>query len=232
MSQQINLFNPIFLKTRKVFSAVSLMQTFGLVFLGALLVAVYAIVQSSGLKKNADIVTAQLRTAEAQVARLRAQASVSGADKMLEDSLAKLEADIQNRQKIATVLQKSDFGNTQGYSAYLVAFARQIPTGLWLTGFTISGGGNEIGLQGRTLQAELVPIYVSQLKREPAMQGKSFAALQMQLPQMSNSANAANAAIQGKPDAAKRTGSASYIEFDLRSSGVPEKNSPTGVKGQ
>ncbi|MDO8178154.1 MAG: PilN domain-containing protein [Undibacterium sp.] len=226
MSQQINLFNPIFLKTQKVFSAISLLQTFGLVLLGAICMVMYVIYQSAGLMRSADIVTAQLRNAEAQIAKLRAQAVVPVANKALEASLAKLEADIQNRQKISAVLQKSDFGNTQGYSAYLVAFARQIPTGLWLTGFTISGGGNEISLQGRTLKPELVPAYVSQLKREPAMQGKSFAALQMQLPEMTG------ASVQGKSDVAKQFDTAPYIEFNLRSSDLPEKNSSTGVKGQ
>lgn len=226
MSQQINLFNPIFLKTKKVFSAISLLQTFGLVSLGAICMLMYVIYQSAGLMRSADIVTAQLRNAEAQIAKLRAQAVVPVANKALEASLAKLEADIQNRQKITAVLQKNDFGNTQGYSAYLVAFARQIPTGLWLTGFTIRGGGNEISLQGRTLKPELVPTYVSQLKREPAMQGKSFSALQMQLPEMKGTS------VQGKSDVAKQPDSAPYIEFNLRSSDVPEKNSPTGVKGQ
>ncbi len=226
MSQQINLFNPIFLKTKKVFSAISLLQTFGLVLLGAICMVMYVIYQSTGLMRSADIVTAQLRNAEAQIAKLRAQAVVPVANKALAASLTKLEADIQNRQKITAVLQKNDFGNTQGYSAYLVAFARQIPTGLWLTGFTISGGGNEISLQGRTLKPELVPTYVSQLKREPAMQGKSFSALQMQLPEMKGTS------VQGKSDVTKQPDSAPYIEFNLLSSDVPEKNSPKGVRGQ
>lgn len=223
MSQQINLFNPIFLKTKKVLSAIALFQTFGLVFLGSVLLLAFAIEQSTGLAKHAEMVTAQLRTAETQVAKLRAQAVLPGNNKALEASLAKLEADIKNRQKIATVLQKNNFGNTQGYSAYFVAFARQIPSGLWLTGFTINGGGNEIGLQGRTLKPELVPTYVSQLKRELIMQGKSFSALQMQLPQ------AANANTQTKIDAIKSSQNPLYIEFDLHSSDTPETNSATGV---
>jgi Tfp pilus assembly protein PilN len=224
MSQQINLFNPIFLKTKKVFSAVALFQTFGLVLLGAILVMAYAIYQSIDLKKSAAIVSAQLRTVETQVAKLRAQVTTPGANKALEESLAKLEADIKNRQKIAVILQKSDFGNTQGYSAYLAAFARQIPNGLWLTGFDISGGGNEVGLQGRTLKPELVPTYISQLKREPIMQGKSFAALQMQLPPL------ANITSPTKSETAKQSERAAYIEFDLHSTDTTEKNSSTGVK--
>lgn len=226
MSGQINLFNPIFLKTKKVFSAVALFQAFVLVLSGAILMLGYAGYQSRELNKNAEIVTAQLRVAEAQVAKLRAMAAPPGANLALENSLATLEADIKNRQKIATILQKSDFGNTKGYSAYMVAFARQIPNGLWLTGFNITGGGSEVALQGRSLKPELVPAYVSQLKLETIMQGKSFSALQMQLPQI------VSAAVAGKVEINKPVEYAAYVEFDLRSSDSVEKNSPSGVKGK
>jgi Tfp pilus assembly protein PilN len=226
MSGQINLFNPIFLKTKKVFSAVALIQAFGLVLLGAILMVFYVGYQSKELIKNADIVTVQLRTAEAQVAKIRAMAAPPGVNVALENSLTKLEADIKNRQKIATILQKSDFGNTKGYSAYMVAFARQIPTGLWLTGFNITGGGNEVALQGRSLKPELVPTYVSQLKLEAIMQGKSFSVLQMQQPQLNN------ATIPGKTENGTQVDYARYIEFDLRSSDAVEKNSSSGVTGK
>ncbi len=226
MSGQINLFNPIFLKTKKVFSAAALFQAFGLVLLGAILMVAYAGYQSKELNKNADIVTAQLRVAETQVAKLRAMATPPGVNVVLENSLAKLDADIKNRQKIATILQKSDFGNTKGYSAYMVAFARQIPAGLWLTGFNITGGGSEVALQGRSLKPELVPAYVSQLKLETVMQGKSFSALQMQLPQI------INPPVAGKVEVSKPVEYAAYIEFDLHSSDSVEKNSPSGVKGK
>lgn len=226
MSGQINLFNPIFLKTKKVFSAIALLQAFGLILVGVIMMVMYAAYQSKELNKSADVVTAQLRGAEAQVAKLRAMAAPPGANVALENALAKLEADIKNRQKIATILQKSDFGNTKGFSAYMVAFARQIPNGVWLTGFDITGGGNEVALQGRSLKPELVPAYVSQLKLETIMQGKSFSALQMQLPQI------VSVAVAGKVDTSKPVEYAAYVEFDLHSSDSAEKNSPSGVKGK
>ena len=226
MSGQINLFNPIFLKTKKIFSAVAIVQAVGLVLLGAILVLMYAQYQSKELNKNAETMSVQLRITEAQVAKLRAMAAPMGTNVALENSLAKLDADIKSRQKIATILQKSDFGNTKGYSAYMVAFARQIPNGLWLTSFNITGGGNDIAMQGRSLKPELVPVYVSQLKREDIMQGKSFSALQMQLPQI------ASVPVSGKVETSKPVEYAAYVEFDLRSSDSTEKNSQPGVNGK
>ena len=241
MSQQINLFNPIFLKQKKIFSAITLLQMSGLVLLGAVLVAIYTTFQSAELNRNAGIVAAQLRTAQAQVARLRADASAPAKSKALEDALVKVEAEIKSRQQISSILQKNDFGNTTGFSAYLVAFARQIPNGLWLTGFNISRAGNEIGLQGRTLKPELLPLYVTQLKRETVMQGKSFAELQMQIPRAASAAVASNvghlndiigAATQGKSEAGKQLDAVPYIEFNLRSSITAEKANMTGVTGK
>ena len=241
MSQQINLFNPIFLKQKKIFSAITLLQMSGLVLLGAVLVAIYTTFQSAELNRNAGIVAAQLRTAQAQVARLRADASAPAKSKALEDALVKVEAEIKSRQQISSILQKNDFGNTTGFSSYLVAFARQIPNGLWLTGFNISRAGNEIGLQGRTLKPELLPLYVTQLKRETVMQGKSFAELQMQIPRAASAAVASNvghlndiigAATQGKSEAGKQPDAAPYIEFNLRSSITAEKANMTGVTGK
>lgn len=241
MSQQINLFNPIFLKQKKIFSAITLLQMSGLVLLGAVLVAIYTTFQSAELNRNAGIVAAQLRTAQAQVARLRADASAPAKSKALEDALVKVESEIKSRQQISSILQKNDFGNTTGFSAYLVAFARQIPNGLWLTGFNISRAGNEIGLQGRTLKPELLPLYVTQLKRETVMQGKSFAELQMQIPRAASAAVASNvghlndiigAATQGKSEAGKQLDAVPYIEFNLRSSITAEKANMTGVTGK
>jgi Tfp pilus assembly protein PilN len=222
MSQQINLFNPIFLKQKKLFSALALFQVFGLVLFGAVLMAIYATYQASELKKSAAIVSAQLQSAEALVARVRVEAVAPATNKALEDELAKAESEILMKQRISQILQKSDFGNTKGYSSFMVAFARQIPAGLWLTGFDIDGGGTSIGLQGRTLKPELVPVYVNQLKRESVMQGISFSNLEMQLPQIIGNY------LQNKVDAAKHASEPEtplYIEFDLRSSDdVGQKN--------
>ena len=230
MSHQINLFNPIFLKKKKVFAATTLLQASALVFIGALLVASYAFFQSADVKKNADAVTQQLRSAEAQVATLRAEAGTPVQNKLLEDKLARTEADIQSRKRISDVLQSNDFGNTKGFSTYLSAFARQIPSGLWLTGFTISNGGNEIGLAGRSLKPELLPVYVTQLKREAIMQGKSFADLQMQLPLADITPGMASALPPGAVKPFAKAANAPYVEFTLRSSAAVELANTSGVK--
>jgi Tfp pilus assembly protein PilN len=206
MSQQINLFNPIFLKQKKYFSTVAMGQALSLLVLGTALVAGYATYQVSMLKHEAVATNDQVLQAQTQFVKVSAEYGVKPKNPALEQQVKQLEGDIQALRLVFDTLQKGDIGNTKGYSGYLQAFARQIVDGVWLTGVTLVGAGNEIGLQGRALQPELVPAYMSRLKREPVMQGKSFGTLEMQVPQTEASKDPA------KPKPAELAG---FIEFSL-----------------
>ena len=213
MSQQINLFNPIFLKQEKLFSAVTMAQALGLILLGLAALTVYSHYQSSSLNIQAVANTTQLALAQAQLAKVNADFGSRQKSKLIEDDIQKTEAETKSLQQVFDILQKGEFGNTKGYAEYLRAFSRQILGGVWLTGFSIYGAGSEIGLQGRALQPELVPAYISRLKHEPVMQGKSFATLEMQLPLVDQVG-------KGGPTASKQLVPARYIEFNLQSSGM------------
>lgn len=214
MSQQINLFNPIFLKQKKYFSAVTMVQALGLILLGALAMTAYANYQVSRLSKDAVATTAQLASSQALLTRLSVEYAQRKKNQSLEDEIVKVDAEVKGLQKIFDIMQKGDFGNTKGYSDYLRAFSRQSVDGLWLTGFSIFGAGNDIGLQGKVLQPELVPAYVSRLKKETVMAGKSFSSLEMHLPKIDPSS---------KDEAVAEKESATYLEFSLQSAGIANK---------
>ncbi len=203
MSQQINLFNPIFLKQKKYFSAATLAQALGLIFLGCILLAAYASYQVSMLKKESENTSAQLSAQRVQLAKVSAAFASHQKNQTLENDVLKADAEVKSMQQIFDVLQKGELGNTKGYAEYMRAFSRQIVNGVWLTGFSIYGAGNEIGLQGRASQASLVPAYLTRLKREPILHGKSFAMLDMQIP-------------ASGPD--EKSAPVSYLEFRLLSS--------------
>lgn len=224
MSQQINLFNPIFQQQKKHFSALTMAQTLGVIVAGAIALAAYGRFQLSRLDQQFNASNAQLAAVQKQLEVFRAQAGTRQKSKALQDEVRKTEAEVKSLQLAFETLQKGEFGNTKGYSEYLRAFARQIIGGVWLTGFNISGAGADIGLQGRALQPELVPAYIGRLKNEPVMRGKSFAALEMQVPQVEQTEQA------GKDSAAavKRV-PAKYIEFSLQSSVNP--NQQAGLPG-
>lgn len=212
MSQQINLFNPIFLKQQKHFSAMTMLQALGLLLLGSLLLGAYAHYQVTALSQEAAAASSQLAILQAQVAKAKAEGGGNKKNVLLEEQVRKREAEVQSLQQISALLQRGDFGDTKGYSQYLSAFARQIVGDLWLTGLNIQGAGNEIGLRGRALQPELVAVYMNRLKNEPVLQGKSFSTLEMQVPSIDSPSDKNN------PTGAKQSGLATYIEFSLQSS--------------
>ncbi|MBX9900957.1 MAG: PilN domain-containing protein [Burkholderiaceae bacterium] len=224
MSQQINLFNASLMKKKQPFSASTLLQTLVVALLGVAAVSAYGYYQTAELKKMATAVSAQLKMTEEQAAKMRAIAGAPTKNQELDDALSKLQDDLQKKRVVADILNAGDFGNTRGYSAYLAAFARQIPSGVWLTGLSISGDGKDMSLSGRTLRPELVPEYVSQLKREAIMRGKSFATLKMSQPVLQSTNQETK-----KETRAER---AAYLEFDLFSSDLAEKNHPVKSKDQ
>jgi hypothetical protein len=214
VSQQINLFNPIFLKQKKYFSALTMAQGLGLVLIGSICVFIYANYQVASLRTEADTTANQLKLTRAQLAKVTADYAPRQKDKTLEDEIRKTEAEVQSQREVLNIVQRGGVGNTKGYAEYFRAFSRQITNGLWLTGFSIYDAGNDIEIRGRALQPELVPTYIKRLKQEPVMQGKSFSTLEMQVPQVVVANKDAAAGM-----AAKRA-SAGYIEFMLQSSGL------------
>ena len=223
MSQQINLFNPIFLKQEKLFSAVTMAQALGLILLGSVVLVAYSYYQSFSLGIQAVANTTQLASAQTQLAKVNAEFGPRQKSRLIEEDIQKTETETKSLQKVFDILEKGEFGNTKGYAEYLRAFSRQIIGGVWLTGLSIHGAGSEIGLQGRALQPELVPAYISRLKREPVIQGKSFATLEMQLPLVDQPG-------KGDPATAKQRVPAGYIEFNLQSSGMT-KEQPESSRG-
>ncbi|MFJ7566545.1 PilN domain-containing protein [Herminiimonas sp. NPDC097707] len=210
MSQQINLFNPIFLKQEKHFSALTMVQVLGVILAAALLLTAYASYQLSALQNEQKSVTTQLQLAQNQLAKVTADYAPREKDMRLEARLRRAEAQVKSLQQVSDVLRKGELGNTDGYADYLRAFAHQIIDGVWLTGFTIQGAGSAISLQGGALRPESVPAYLTRLKSEPIMQGASFSTLEMQLPK------------SDKPLAPgeKPAAPAGYINFNLHSSSV------------
>lgn len=226
MSQQINLYNGSLLKRRSVLSAANMLIVLVLSIVILMIALTIVRMQTTDMKKSSEQSSLQLRKLSDQALILRNAQAPKLKNQALELELRTIEATLLRRHQIAQILQNSEFGNTEGYSAYLTAFARQIPANVWLTGFSLEGAGYDLVLYGRTLQAELVPQYVSKLKQEKIMQGKSFSALQVERPLLTLPATVSAA------DTKKTAEPAPYLEFQLHSSEQKEKMQSDGVKLQ
>lgn len=180
MSQQINLFNPIFLKQRKYFSLLAMLQALGLFLLGSALFYGYAMYQVKLLTQQSEESSKRYATEQARLARYTEEFSPEKAAKLLQEKLNAVEARQVTQDEIIETLKTGVIGNSTGYSEYMRAFARQIVSGLWLTGFDIVGDGTQLGMSGAALSPELVPVFIQRLNQEPVMRGKSIPTLQIQ----------------------------------------------------
>ncbi|HCI12498.1 MAG: fimbrial assembly protein [Gallionellales bacterium GWA2_60_142] len=201
MSQQINLFDPSFVRQRKQFSLATILQGLGLIVVGAAGMYGYAHYQVQQLElqsvENMRRFDGQQLALSKQVADFSPQRS----NQALLDEIQNLEQQAKEQSGLVDALKTGGLGNSAGYSEYMRAFSRQVVPGLWLTGFSVSGDGTQLVLSGAVTHPDLLPQYIQRLRREAVMQGKNFAALQMQ-----------------QPKADKSGAVPRYVEFVLRSS--------------
>ena len=127
---------------------------------------------------------------------------------MLQAEIARAESDLRGKQGLLASLRAASADKARGYAQYFAAFARRTLPGVWLTGFTVSDGGDELDVRGRVLHADLVPAYIRALNKEEVMRGRSVALLKL---------SAHNEPREPRPaaNAAPQAGPARYVEFEL-----------------
>jgi len=203
MSQQINLFNPLFMHEEKYFSARTMAQNLGLIALGLLAFYVYALVQTRDLESLAAGYGRQLATQRDQFVSLGAQ----GRGKLLEAEVSRLETEVKARRDMLSMLQGGGLGNTDGFSRYFAAFARHPMRGVWLTGFSVADNGNVLNIRGRVLHPDLVPEYLKSLNQDDVMRGRLVTELKLVARDESDARRGAAAGANAGP--------VRFIEFDL-----------------
>lgn len=179
MSQQINLFNPAFLPQKKHFSAATMLQALALISAGTIAFAGYAAYQVRSLARLAAASEKPLIAQRDQLAALAKELGVRGQSTLLQEELARTEAQVKSRRELLASLQTGMLGNVQGFSRYLAAFARQRTEGVWLTGISLGGDENDLVVRGRALRADLLPPYLRALNQQEVMRGRRVTELRL-----------------------------------------------------
>lgn len=204
MSQQVNLYQPIFRKEEKKFSTVAMLQAIGIVAVGVVVMYAFTWWQIGALKSELKQVERSHATASKRLADATAKFSMAGTATSLDAEIARLERDLVAKQRIQEILRRGVFSNTHGFSDYFVSFARQSVPGVWLTGFDITGAAEQMTLAGRSTNPELVPRYMQKLATEKTLSGIVFNVFQMNRP---------------APD--PKNANVNYVEFQVKTAGNP-----------
>lgn len=179
MSAQINLYHPRFLKQREVLTLGNVALAVGVLYAVLAVAGGWAWQDAAARKEAAVAAEAQLKTAKEQVEAATKAAAIRKPSPQLMAEADGAEALLRRRSEIARLLESGAIGSAAGFGDYLRGFARQTPEGLWLTGFTIGAGGNDMEIRGSMLNPAALPEYIRRLGAEKAFQGRSFAALTM-----------------------------------------------------
>ena len=180
MMQQINLYQPMFRREKKPFSAKTMLM------MTLFFIAVFAAIYSYSLHQlgtlevtlsNLDKGTTELRT---QLEKLTKQFPAKAKSKLLAAEIARLNGELEKRQEVKTALGQHSIENKRVFSKLLESLARKHVQGTWLTKVSIQDGGEALGFEGKTYSSELVPVYIQQLSEETSFSGLAFNVLELQ----------------------------------------------------
>ncbi len=209
MSQQINLFNPLFEAKKTYFSAVAMGQALLVLLVGLGGFGAWSHSGLAALRAEAAAGAERLAQKQAQLQGIEAEFAPRKKDPALEEELAEAQVHLDALRKVSGILSRGEVGDTQGYGAYFRALARQHVGGVWLTAVQVDDAGRDITIRGRALDGAAVPRYLGKLTQEPLMQGKTFSSLRIE------AGTSPGAAGTGDGTAAP------FVEFSLR--GRPEE---------
>jgi hypothetical protein len=211
MSQQINLFSPLFRKQKKLFTAVAMAQAVGFMIVALALFYGYARFQVGHLERQLAVSDGQLKGALDKIKVLPGANSGSEEEKKLDLQIAELDAKLVAIEQL--IAQSGDSERARSYVEPLRALARQRLEGIWLTSISVTGDSGELSLSGRALHAALVPQYIEHLRGDEALGGRRFSTLAIER---------RPPAKAGTPAAVEQLGGDDAVSFRLLASDVRE----------
>ena len=223
MSQQINLLNPALRKIRDWLVAAPIASFFGVLLAIVAGAAMLSKTQADHVEQAAERQTTSLKLAQEKLTALAKVAAQTKPNPQIATELASARELLKGREEVMRLLEGGMIGSTGGFAEYLRGFARQTTEGLWLTGFTIGAGGEEMEIRGRMTNPAALSEYIRRLNHERVFQGRSFAALNIRRTEEGTVRKDAAAAPSAKSPALP-----AYVEFVL----TPSISAPAAAAGE
>jgi Tfp pilus assembly protein PilN len=192
MSQQINLLNPALIERTELLNPNRIVALLGIFFVSLFGYYFYESNELTALKQQRAEAASKLEQLQSDVNSLIAKNKPIENTALLEQ-INQLEQKEMEQEAIIKATTKTNLHHTRSYAALLRAFSKQSIDGLWITGLTIDQDAQNLSISGRTLDADLVPKYISRLRAEPALKGKTFTDLTMHAVEKKSAPNSAQA---------------------------------------
>lgn len=205
MRQYINLYRVSSSRTGGGKDARMLLRALALVLVSGVGAATFLSYQASGLDRRLAESVAQRKLAESRLTEVaRRLGGGEGAARILS-----LEARLKERESLLLALEAGRLGDMEGYSDALRALGRNAGQGVWITSFSVARGGSQLGISGRALDAERIPVWLRSLNAEKVFQGRPIAFLKA-------------TRGGGAGGAAGNETAAAYVDFTLGSEAMAE----------
>ncbi len=208
MSQQINLYNPLFLKEKPYFSAPTMAIALAIVAAAALALAGYYYLQIATLQEEVARASSALTEQEKRLADLQNALTRRQQEPELAAEIARLTEEVAQQELLWQMVQREMNQNSAGVSRYFLPLAQHHLSAIWLTGGVFAA--DELTLKGRTMHREALPDYLKRLGQAPPFRGQPFARLVLTQPNKDASFARGDAAEKAAP---------TYLEFIVSTKG-------------
>ncbi len=167
MYQQINMYQPVFRRQPKIFSAATLLKIVALAAVLLLSVYMHARWTLQGLQRTSAELTQNYRQLDARLIELEAF-DKTPANNAAGNEIIVLQKQISERRELLQHIDQLSINTTAGFAEVFETLARQEVPGLWLTGIRLDHSGNT-EIRGTTLDPKLVPRYLQLMARQPRL---------------------------------------------------------------
>jgi hypothetical protein len=177
--QQVNLFQPLFRKERKLFSFVVSVQIAVVFILSLLVVYMLGLRSVDQTKSDLEVTKKQNAIHLGQLSSLTQTIKDRDGGVNVNDRISLLQKELEAERYMLKVLGQRYTEHRQGFSGYLEGFARRSIQGMWITAFEMKNGGQSVQISGGTVSPEIIPDFLNGLSGEASLAGTTFEVLTM-----------------------------------------------------
>jgi len=179
MKQQVNLFQADLIAGRQ--QPAILNYLYGLIVLVVIL-TIFSITLLFDIDSNQAEISStrqKLQQAQIKVQLLQVRYPRKQINTLLANKIKQSQDMQTSLKRIIRLLTDKTSDQTQGFSRYLSAFARQTLPNLWLTNIVVDAQTKNLRFSGSTYTPQNLPTLLQKLQSETIFHGKVFVKLQM-----------------------------------------------------